>query len=93
MLIFDNTPKHKEKDKVRRSDIQYLTHQLHRFIHLYETRVCIEDSNVNTKLGELKQLLQLLEDERYDLLMNDPSIISDDCVPLDPITDDDSFPI
>lgn len=91
MYIFDDTPKHPDNQKIKRSDIQYMTQQLHKFIHIYESKVAIETDEVHDKINQLKQILSIMELERYDLLLNDPSIIENDCVDLDVLDNPDSF--
>lgn len=91
MLMFDHT--NYSFKKIKRSDIQFFTKQLHRFLHIYQNKVSITDEASKQTIYKLRQILELLEREDYSALMNDTSIIENDCIPLDIVIDDDSFPI
>ena len=77
MMLFTNKPK-KEIRPLDRSDLIYFTERLRNFIKFYEKFILITDTDTINKLSKLKQYLEVLSLERYDLLINDTSIIYDD---------------
>lgn len=69
--------KRKEIKPIDRSDLVYLSQQLRKFIIYYEKYIYKnkEDDEIISKLKKYSDLLTM---ERYDLLLNDTSIIFDD---------------
>jgi len=64
--------------EVDRSDLIMLGRRLKNFIIFYEKYVRLESNGDKEALFKLKQYSDLLEMERYDLLLKDTSIIYDD---------------
>lgn len=82
MMLFTNKPK-KEIRPIDRSDLIYFTNRLRNFIQFYEKFILIMDEETIQKLNKLKQYLEILSSERYDLLINDTSIIYNDVPSVD----------
>jgi hypothetical protein len=75
----------KEIKPIERSDLIYFTKRLRNFIEFYEKYILVKDAYTSERLMKLKQYLEVLSLERYDMLINDTSIIHDDItVPLPP---------
>ena len=76
-MIMYSKPK-KEIRPIDRSDLIDFTKRLRNFIEFYEKYILVKDSETINSLMKLKQYLELLSLERYDMLINDTSIIHDD---------------
>lgn len=77
----------KEIKPIDRSELIFFTQQLRNFIEFYEKFIFIKDSSTISKLDLLKQYASILTSERYDMLINDTSIIHNDIsTPTEPRT-------
>ena len=68
----------KEIRPIDRSDLIMFTQNLRNFVMFYEKFIFINDDETREKINTLKKYLKLLSLERYDCLINDPSIVYDD---------------
>lgn len=91
VFIYDHISVDK-KQRIKLSDIHYMTYQLHQFIKTYESKIYTPNPDDKRRLQELKQILHLLETEQYDKLFNDVSMIEIDCQPHGPLPDDYIIP-
>ena len=63
--------------KISLGSIKFLREQLESFISTYEKNILIKNEDDRKRLDSLKEIVRLLKEERYDMLMNDPGRIID----------------
>lgn len=63
--------------KISLGSIKFLREQLESFIDTYEKNILIKNEDDRKRLDSLKEIVRLLKEERYDMLMNDPGRIID----------------
>jgi len=63
--------------KLSLGSIKYLTRQLHDFVRTYEKDILITDPEIKAKFEKLKEISELLDRQRYDVLISDPSYVID----------------
>ena len=61
--------------KVSMSSIRFLTEQLGNFIAVYEKKILLVSDEDKEKFNRLKEIYSMLRNQRYDLLMNNPSYV------------------
>ena len=90
--MFMYTKPKKEIKPIERSDLIDFTKRLRNFIEFYEKYILVKDVYTSERLMKLKQYLEVLSLERYDMLINDTSIIHDDItmpLPPQPVVDEE----
>lgn len=68
--------KENPSSKISLGSIKYLTKQLHDFIEVYEKCILMTNEEKAT-FAELKQISELLDHQRYDLLIALPQYVID----------------
>ena len=63
--------------KISLGSIKFLREQLESFISTYEKNILIKNEDDRKRLDSLKEIVRLLKEEIYDMLMNDPGRIID----------------
>ena len=61
--------------KVSMSSIRFLTEQLGNFIAVYEKKILLVSDEDKEKFNRLKEIYSMLKNQRYDLLINNPSYV------------------
>lgn len=82
MMIYSNGSMFGENgapNKIDRSSLKFLTYQLENMLNTYKRYIfyATEDDQVYA-IKELEKYLELLKQERYDLLIQDTRVINDD---------------
>jgi hypothetical protein len=69
-----------DPDKIQKVSIRalrYLSSQLEMFLLLYEKNILITDRDSLERFNRLKQISEILKQERYDMLINNPELLID----------------
>lgn len=77
MLLYEYMINTDDIKKVSLGSIKYLTEQLEQFTTLYEKNILLLSQEEVNALTQLKQIVTLLKEGRYNELINNPELIID----------------
>ena len=83
MLMYENFIDPDDFKKVSVRSLKFLAQELNIFLSFYENDILLVSQEEFHAMGELKKISEILNAERYDLLINNPDIMID-------FTDDDA---
>jgi hypothetical protein len=77
MLLYEYMINTDDIKKVSLGSVKYLTEQLEQFVQIYEKNILLLSQEEVNALTQLKEIVNILKEGRYNELINNPELIID----------------
>lgn len=77
MLLYEYMINTDDIKKVSLGSVKYLTEQLEQFVQVYEKNILLLSQEEVNALTQLKEIVKILKEGRYNELINNPELIID----------------
>ena len=77
MLLYEYMINTDDIKKVSLGSVKYLTGQLEQFVQIYEKNILLLSQEEVNALTQLKEIVNILKEGRYNELINNPELIID----------------